>query len=170
MEFKKLSAVEVVETVSDVAHVLIEENGVIKRVPKDEVGGIKVASAAEVGQAIVVKAVDENGKPTEWECADMGGTDDTSGSGYDAIIKYNTNGDDSELVFGSYANILAKLRAGEWINVAIYKPEDGYSLYNIPVARVWYDEECYDIIFDFDDPFGSEQRIWLTSDNHLFGV
>ena len=25
----------------------------------------------EVGQTIVVKAVDENGKPTEWETADM---------------------------------------------------------------------------------------------------
>jgi hypothetical protein len=69
MEFKKLSAVEMVETVNDAAHVLIEENGVVKRAPKDEVGGIKVASA-EVGQTIVVKAVDDNGVPTEWECAD----------------------------------------------------------------------------------------------------
>lgn len=39
MEFKKLSAVEAVQTVSDTASVLIEENGVIKRAPKDEVGG-----------------------------------------------------------------------------------------------------------------------------------
>lgn len=39
MEFKKLSAVEAVESVSDAAHVLIEENGIIKRAPKDEVGG-----------------------------------------------------------------------------------------------------------------------------------
>lgn len=28
-------------------------------------------STAKVGQTIVVKAVDENGKPTEWECVDM---------------------------------------------------------------------------------------------------
>ena len=70
-EFKKLSAVEAVEVVGDDASVLIEENGVIKRAPKDEVGGIKVASTAEVGQTIVVKAVDAEGKPTEWECADM---------------------------------------------------------------------------------------------------
>lgn len=41
MEFKKLSAVEAVESVSDAAHVLIEENGAIKRAPKDEVGGVK---------------------------------------------------------------------------------------------------------------------------------
>lgn len=39
MEFKKLSDVEVVETVSDSANVLIEENGVIKKVPKSQVGG-----------------------------------------------------------------------------------------------------------------------------------
>lgn len=31
---------------------------------------IPVPSTAEVGQTIVVKAVDENGKPTEWEAAD----------------------------------------------------------------------------------------------------
>lgn len=72
MEFKKLSAVEAVETVSETAYVLIEEDGVVKRAPKDEVGGIKVASA-EVGQTIVVKAVDDNGVPTEWECMDIGG-------------------------------------------------------------------------------------------------
>ena len=63
MEFKKLSAVEAVESVSDTASVLIEENGVIKRAPKGEVGGIKVASTAEVGQTIVVKAVDAAGNP-----------------------------------------------------------------------------------------------------------
>ena len=33
-------------------------------------GGIEV-TGAEVGQTIVVKAVDENGKPTEWECAEL---------------------------------------------------------------------------------------------------
>ena len=37
-EFKKLGAVETVETAGDTAHVLIEENGIIKRVSKDEVG------------------------------------------------------------------------------------------------------------------------------------
>ena len=31
--------------------------------------GIPIPSSAQVGQTIVVKAVDENGKPTEWECA-----------------------------------------------------------------------------------------------------
>ena len=38
-EFKKISEVEVLETVSDEAHVLVEEDGAVKRVPKTEVGG-----------------------------------------------------------------------------------------------------------------------------------
>ena len=47
--------------------------------------GVKAPSAAEVGQTIVVKAVDENGKPTEWEAVD-GRSDwsenDESSAGY----------------------------------------------------------------------------------------
>lgn len=39
---------------------------------------IPIPSSAELGQTIVVKAVDENGKPTEWEAADI-----TSGGGSD---------------------------------------------------------------------------------------
>jgi hypothetical protein len=38
-EFKKLSDVEVVETPTDTANVLIEEDGVIKKTPKTAVGG-----------------------------------------------------------------------------------------------------------------------------------
>lgn len=34
-------------------------------------GGIPIPSSAQVGQTIVVKAVDETGKPTEWEAADL---------------------------------------------------------------------------------------------------
>lgn len=34
-------------------------------------GGIPIPPTASVGQTIVVKAVDESGKPTEWEAADM---------------------------------------------------------------------------------------------------
>ena len=36
-------------------------------------GGSGVDVTAEVGQTIVVKAVDENGVPTEWECAELPG-------------------------------------------------------------------------------------------------
>jgi hypothetical protein len=39
--------------------------------PGGIVDAIPVPATAEIGQTIVVKAVDENGKPTEWEAADM---------------------------------------------------------------------------------------------------
>lgn len=38
-EFKKLSDVEIVETPMDTANVLIEENGVVKKAPKEAIGG-----------------------------------------------------------------------------------------------------------------------------------
>ena len=38
-EFKKLSDVDIVETPSETANVLIEEDGVIKKAPKTAVGG-----------------------------------------------------------------------------------------------------------------------------------
>lgn len=46
---------------------------------KNEVDYVPVPMAAEVGQVVAVKAVDENGKPTEWEAVDMGG-------GYDMVL------------------------------------------------------------------------------------
>ena len=42
-EFKKLSEVTTLEEAAETAHVLIEENGEIYRVPKTAVGGIKTA-------------------------------------------------------------------------------------------------------------------------------
>lgn len=64
-EFKKLSAVEAVEAVSDTANVLIEENGVIKKAPKDEVGtDMKKLSAVETVESVSDTAnvlIEENG-------------------------------------------------------------------------------------------------------------
>ena len=104
-EFKKLNDVEIVETPIDTANVLIEEDGVIKKAPKSAVGGggIEVTSA-EVGQTIVVKAVDENGKPTEWECADM------SSGGYDLVIDHS-NYNEPILTHGSYTAACEKIQA-----------------------------------------------------------
>lgn len=46
-----------------------------------DIGAIPVPTTAEVGQTVVVKAVDENGKPTEWEVVDpMVVRSSTSGS------------------------------------------------------------------------------------------
>lgn len=38
-EFTKLNAVESIEELSDSANILVEENGVIKKVSKDAIGG-----------------------------------------------------------------------------------------------------------------------------------
>ena len=46
-----------------------------------DIGAIPAPATAEVGQVLVVKAVDENDKPTEWETADM-----PSGTGSDIEI------------------------------------------------------------------------------------
>lgn len=42
----------------------------IRSIPQSGGGGTSINVTAEVGQTIVVKAVDENGKPTAWESAD----------------------------------------------------------------------------------------------------
>lgn len=39
----------------------------VPTVTASDIGAIPVPTTAEVGQTIVVKSVDENGKPTEWE-------------------------------------------------------------------------------------------------------
>lgn len=70
----KIGTVEIADTVTSEANVLIEEDGAIKRVAKDKVVPANVVTSpvtAAVGQTIVVKAVDEAGKPTEWEAANM---------------------------------------------------------------------------------------------------
>ena len=56
-EFKKLSEVTVIEESTDNAHVLIEENGEIYRVPKTAVGGAQ----AQV-QGMVIELTAEYGE------------------------------------------------------------------------------------------------------------
>ena len=40
---------------------------------RNNIGAIPTPNSAAVGQTIVVKEVDESGKPTEWECVDVAG-------------------------------------------------------------------------------------------------
>lgn len=81
-EFKKLSDVNVIESISDSTNVLVEENGSIVKmaansmIPEDvalKSDVVLAPTTASVGQTIVVKAVDESGKPTEWEAKDVSG-------------------------------------------------------------------------------------------------
>lgn len=174
MEFKKLSAVETVESVSDTANVLIEEAGVIKRAPKDEIGGgIKVASTAEVGQTIVVKAVDAAGNPTEWECADMSGGEEP-----DMVITINgcssqtiTN-DTFNITAGSMDNVFAAFHEGRYPRVKVrfhLYENDAYTAireeYNASVCT--YGEDLWIKLITVD-PYSSEnincQSIYLHAD------
>lgn len=43
----------------------------VPTVTASDIGAIPVPTTAEVGQTVVVKAVDENGKPTEWEAVNL---------------------------------------------------------------------------------------------------
>lgn len=94
-EFKKLSDVNVIEAMKDGLNVLVEDGGEIVKlaansmIPEDVAlksdipedialksdipDAIPVPMTAEVGQVVAVKAVDENGKPTEWEAVNVGG-------------------------------------------------------------------------------------------------
>lgn len=55
------------EDINQVAHAVIElEN----KYDNDNGGGTSIDVTAEVGQTIIVKEVDANGKPTKWESAD----------------------------------------------------------------------------------------------------
>jgi hypothetical protein len=54
--------------------------------------GIPVPETASVGQTIVVKAVDETGKPTEWEAADL-----PSGGGWKLLADLTTTEDVTNL-------------------------------------------------------------------------
>lgn len=102
--FKDLATVEVDNSIDNNSNVIIEEGGLIKKAPAgmfgkvktvndvepDENGNIEVemikVQTAEVGQTLVVKAIDENGKPTEWECVNAAG-----GSGFEGFLFYQVD-------------------------------------------------------------------------------
>lgn len=135
MEFKKLSAVEAVEAVGDAAHVLIEENGVIKRAPKDEVGGIKIAAPAEVGQTIVVKAVDEAGVPTEWEAVEMSNDILIVCRSYSATPIYITTDSLFDILQDMY-------ECKKFVNITVYEMNLENSIYQRQITGLYrYDSD-----------------------------
>lgn len=93
-EFKKLSEVEAVASVSDTASVLIEENGVIKRAPKDEIGG-KLPSNIGTGFGfdIVIFNDGENASVIHGDYADIKNKLDNKLPVLCAIVSINENDD-----------------------------------------------------------------------------
>lgn len=78
-------------------------------------GKIPPPETAEVGQTIVVKAVDENGKPTEWEAADMA-SGGGSGGGIHLIARVVTEANATSIeVTGLSTN-------AEVLSLRIYNP------------------------------------------------
>lgn len=58
-----------------------------------DVGAIPSPATATVGQTIIVKAVDANGVPTEWEAADMpsgGGSGEGGSVGFEVLVDFTT--------------------------------------------------------------------------------
>ena len=137
-EFKKLSAVEAVKTVGDTAHVLIEENGVIKRAPKDEVGGVNVDNLPSAeGEEVNVLCV-ENGALKQKSSKGFGG----SGGGWDVVINGTISDGVTSWILekGSHASIYEKLVNNEIISVwAGIRSE--MSMTVMPLLDIYYDDE-----------------------------
>ena len=81
--FKKINDVPIVEAMKNDLNVFVEDGRKMAKIPANKMipedvalksdipEVIPVPATAEVGQVVAVKAVDENGKPTEWEAVDM---------------------------------------------------------------------------------------------------
>ena len=117
MAFIDLAQVDIVEEVSENAKMLVEDGGEVVRTAlpsvttklselEMDVDLVASPSVAEVGQVISVKAVDENGKPTEWECVDMSSGD----SSY--FIEWNNGYAVNEEVYNAFVNYFANPTVG----------------------------------------------------------
>ena len=100
MEFKKLSAVEAVEAVSDAASVLIEEDGVIKRASKNEVNVQSDWAETDSSSPAFIKNKPEYVLDLDVTCNYDPDADDW-------VIDYNVNKIDT------YANIKNRIFNGE---------------------------------------------------------
>ena len=102
MEFKKLSAVEMVEAVDQAATVLIEKDGVIKRAPKNEVNVQADWAETDSSSPAFIK-----NKPVEEYVLDLDVTCNYDPDADDWAIDYNVNKIDT------YANIKNRIFNGE---------------------------------------------------------
>jgi hypothetical protein len=103
-EFKKLSDVDIVETPSETANVLIEEDGVIKKAPKTAVGG--GGSAGEVSNS-------------NWDAIIKFGNDSDR----------NTAINNASFVLGNYDILYTKIEACEMPNILIQWTPDPNNQY-----------------------------------------
>ena len=141
-EFKKLSDVAIVETPSDTANVLIEENGVIKKAPKTAVGGTNTSGSAEdTGYDMVIRVSYD-----EWK------------------NYFEMQPSDCEIIAGSFEQIVEKMVSDEfYIPKVILKYKAGPFTYTaIQFNNYEYGGGSSDILilsgFYGDEPF--QIHIW----------
>lgn len=125
----------------------------------------KVATA-EVGQTVVVKAVDENGKPTEWETADVG-------SGGGDFFKVQLS-EDGETLITPVADIFEAAKAGKFVYIAQYQFGNSSTMYILSAVETSYDQnnpELYYLRFSsIIQDSGKFRAITINPDGTVTGV
>lgn len=143
---------------------------------------ILAPATAEVGQTLIVKAVDENGKPTEW---DVGGSGSGGGIpaviikqvGYDEVVNGAEISTEDDPVFTSsmaFDEVKQIVTSGKPISAMILIVRDGWRplIYNVNVVETngaYNDDGGHDVIaiaFYCIDPFGdgSMVEMYLTAE------
>lgn len=128
--FKKINDVPVVEAMKNDLNVFVEDGGKMAKIPANKMipedvalksdiptkvselendSVIPVPMTAEVGQVVAVKAVDENGKPTEWEAVEISLSPITFYINNSYLYHFDTiNGLGEKVTIEEYANIVGK--------------------------------------------------------------
>lgn len=155
-EFKKLSAVDTVETVGDAAKVLIEEDGVIKKIAKDEVSGINPnkLSAVEILSDNANVLIEENGIVKKVSKTAVG----SANSGNNSIVITIDTGD--------YSNVWAPDNLYEMLDAMITDPSAVRDIcvytHDSDRSRFWKARQP--ALFKYDDFLG------ISADNFSFEV
>jgi hypothetical protein len=118
MEFKKLSAVEMVEAVDQATTVLIEKDGVIKRAPKNEVNVQADWAETDSSSPAFIKNKPECDLDIEIVASYYSNEDDGDGFNIEYTVKsINTFNNIKNKVFGtSVPKCTAKLSSQQWGN------------------------------------------------------
>jgi hypothetical protein len=150
-EYNRLADVTMIESLNDDASVLVENGGEVARIKakkmvppaaskvselENDAGYIAAPAVAAVGQVIVVKEVDENGRPVAWEAVDAGSGGDVMG----VLFTFNTDS-------GGYTEITCNKTYAEimdaWGKNAI--SFQGFRRTQIEQEPAQYEESYFDI-------------------------
>lgn len=137
----------------------------------EEVGGkITASTTAQVGQTIRVKAVDEAGKPTEWECVDFPSAQSAK---MELLADITLSEDATRVVLVDditpYEHVVVLIKwtlvpSGQWR--ILYR---GYACgwYNRP-TQSQNDMDMNEIVYSNSAKFGYTKQIWYTTGEYLW--